>query len=70
MRTFLPVSLSLLLAACGQTGPLYLPEEPVDTAVEIRPGPAPASPEGDRKEEESTASGEADEAPSPERAPE
>ncbi len=30
-----------LLAACGQTGSLYLPDEGIETPVEIR-GPAPA----------------------------
>ncbi|MBX3704325.1 MAG: lipoprotein [Steroidobacteraceae bacterium] len=42
-----------LLAACGQTGQLYMPDEGVTTPVEIRgPGtaaPAPA-PEEDEKE--------------------
>lgn len=32
--------LSLGLAGCGQTGPLYLPDEGLDTPVEIRPAPA------------------------------
>ena len=45
------VTLACLLAACGQTGPLYLPDEGVTTPVEIRtatevqesaPQPAPA----------------------------
>lgn len=40
---------SLLLAAslvgCGQTGPLYLPDEGIETPVEIKPAPpAPATP--------------------------
>jgi predicted small lipoprotein YifL len=33
------VTLAALLAACGQTGALYLPDEGVETPVEIR-GPA------------------------------
>ena len=34
----------VLLAACGQTGSLYLPDEGVETPVEIRtPATAPAS---------------------------
>jgi len=33
-----------LLAACGQTGALYLPDEGVTTPVEIRPGPAAETP--------------------------
>jgi len=66
MRTIMLVSLLSLAAACGQTGPLYLPEEPVDTEVEIRPGPAPASGERDREEEDPTGSGETgDETPPP-----
>ena len=42
------------LSACGQTGPLYLPDEGVQTPVEIRgpatPPPAaqPAEPEEDK----------------------
>ncbi|MBP6514009.1 MAG: lipoprotein [Steroidobacteraceae bacterium] len=31
-----------LLAACGQTGALYLPDERIQTPVEIKPAPAPA----------------------------
>jgi len=40
----LPVA---LLAACGQTGALYLPDEGVETPVEVRtslPAPAPTPP--------------------------
>ena len=36
-----------LLAACGQTGALYLPDEGVETPVEVRtatPAPAPTAP--------------------------
>ncbi|MGA0705962.1 MAG: LPS translocon maturation chaperone LptM [Steroidobacteraceae bacterium] len=33
------LALALGLAACGQTGPLYLPDEGLDTPVEIRPAP-------------------------------
>jgi len=42
----LPVA---LLAACGQTGALYLPDEGVETPVEVRPAapaPAPIPPPG------------------------
>jgi predicted small lipoprotein YifL len=44
------------LAGCGQTGALYLPDQSVETPVEIRgpgePAPAPqAEPEKDGKEE-------------------
>lgn len=41
MRPALIIALLLALAACGQTGPLYLPDANVETPVEIRP-PAPA----------------------------
>ncbi len=46
------------LAACGQTGSLYLPDESVETPVEIRspgaPAPSPQVPqtEPDKDEEE------------------
>ncbi len=36
MRNFLALALALLAAGCGQTGPLYLPDDSVDTPVEIR----------------------------------
>lgn len=46
---------SLVLAACGQTGPLYLPDRE-DGAVVQAPSPAPrtepASEEPDKKKEE------------------
>ena len=46
---------AVLLAACGQTGSLYLPDEGVETPVEIRgpattPAPAPV-PEPDEDEQ-------------------
>ena len=44
MRRLLPILAASLLAACGQTGPLYLPDEGIETPVEVR-GPAPAAPE-------------------------
>lgn len=50
MRHPLPLTLACaalagLLAACGQTGPLYMPDEGVTTPVEIRPAPVqPATP--------------------------
>lgn len=45
MRHPLPLTvtcaaLACLLAACGQTGPLYMPDEGVTTPVEIRTAPA------------------------------
>jgi predicted small lipoprotein YifL len=42
----LVVSIALALAACGQTGSLYLPDESVETPVEIR---GPADQEKDEK---------------------
>lgn len=49
MRHPLPLTLACatlacLLAACGQTGPLYMPDEGVTTPVEIRTAPAEAVP--------------------------
>jgi predicted small lipoprotein YifL len=42
-----------ILGACGQTGPLYLPDEGVETPVEIR-GPAtpPAEPDDEDKKDD------------------
>jgi predicted small lipoprotein YifL len=51
------VALAALLAACGQTGALYLPDEGVETPVEIRgpattaPAPAPETPPAGDEEE-------------------
>lgn len=47
-----------LLAACGQTGALFLPDQGVETPVEVRtgtpPAPAPATPpEPDDEEKDS-----------------
>ena len=65
MRAKLPSSaacliVALLLTACGQTGPLYLPDEGVTTPVEIREAPTappadaagagPATPAPEKKE--------------------
>jgi predicted small lipoprotein YifL len=45
MRFPLTLASAILLAACGQTGSLYLPDEGVETPVEIRsPAPATAAP--------------------------
>jgi predicted small lipoprotein YifL len=43
---FLPVAIALAVAACGQTGSLYLPDESIESPVEIRTGepPSPAPP--------------------------
>jgi predicted small lipoprotein YifL len=45
----------IALAACGQTGSLYLPDQAVETPVEIRtpvtsvPAPAPAEEDKEKK---------------------
>jgi predicted small lipoprotein YifL len=44
MRRLPLILAAVLLAACGQTGPLYLPDEGIETPVETR-GPAPAAPQ-------------------------
>jgi predicted small lipoprotein YifL len=44
MRRLPLILAAALLAACGQTGPLYLPDEDISTPVETR-APAPAAPE-------------------------
>lgn len=36
MRTALLVALAIAVTSCGQTGSLYLPDESVETPVEIR----------------------------------
>ena len=52
MRFMPTLAGAFLLAACGQTGSLYLPDEGVETPVEIRaPAPAPVPvPEPDEDE--------------------
>jgi predicted small lipoprotein YifL len=45
MRQFLLLIACTLTAACGQTGPLYLPDEGVTTPVEIRESRPPAAAE-------------------------
>ncbi len=59
MRILL-IACCAVLAGCGQTGPLYLPDEGVETPVEIRgpatsatepaPAPAPESDDEDKKD--------------------
>ena len=52
MRIFLALALAIAAAGCGQTGSLYLPDEGVETPVEIRgPGEA-AAPAAEKTEEE------------------
>lgn len=55
MRAILLTPFACLLAACGQTGPLYLPDEGITTPVEITSAPAPApaaEPETPREDDE------------------
>jgi len=61
MRPALIIALLPAFAACGQTGPLYLPDANVETPVEIRPtatpAPAPATapaPADEDKEKKNT----------------
>jgi len=49
MRTLAALTLLALLAACGQTGPLYLPGE-APREGEAASVPAPASPTGEAPE--------------------
>jgi predicted small lipoprotein YifL len=52
MKLALILALSAAATACGQTGSLYLPDEAVETPVEIRTPGEPA--EDDEKEEKAT----------------
>jgi predicted small lipoprotein YifL len=53
MKATLPILLAAsALAACGQTGALYLPDEGVTTPVEIRPAPAAEPPAAAAPEED------------------
>ena len=55
MRILLALALAVAAAGCGQTGSLYLPDEGVETPVEIRgPGEAaaPAAPAEEKPAEE------------------
>jgi len=57
MRAALLVALLATATACGQTGSLYLPDEAIESPVEIRTtAPAPAAPatEEEKKEEKAT----------------
>jgi predicted small lipoprotein YifL len=56
MRILLALALAVAAAGCGQTGSLYLPDEGVETPVEIRgPGeaaaPAEEKPAEEKKED-------------------
>jgi predicted small lipoprotein YifL len=68
MQLKLPILLACaagacLLAGCGQTGSLYLPDEGVTTPVEIRPAPttvptaAPSQAPAEEKQDDSTVEG-------------
>lgn len=58
MRAALALAVAMGLAACGQTGSLYLPDETIESPVEIRTTApaAPATPavEDEKKEEKAT----------------
>ena len=42
LKSFSAAVLALLLAGCGQTGPLYLPKKPLPPASAGAPAPDPA----------------------------
>ena len=51
MRLALILVVTFMAAGCGQTGPLYLPDDAVETPVEIRvPAPAPADEDEEKKD--------------------
>ena len=53
MRIFLALALAFAATGCGQTGPLFLPDDTVETPVEIRgPGEAAAPAESGKEEKE------------------
>jgi predicted small lipoprotein YifL len=49
MRVALTFVAMIAATGCGQTGSLYLPDETVETPVEIRTQPAPADDEKEKK---------------------
>ncbi len=58
MKAALALMVAMGVTGCGQTGPLFLPDDSIETPVEIRgPGEsaAPSEPEDKEKEEEKTA---------------
>jgi predicted small lipoprotein YifL len=59
MRAALVIAILSMATACGQTGSLYLPDESVESPVEIRTTAPPAStvppPEVEKKEDEDKA---------------
>ena len=53
MRILLALALAVAAAGCGQTGSLYLPDEGIETPVEIRgPGEAAAPPAEEKPAED------------------
>ncbi len=54
MRILIALALALAAHGCGQTGSLYLPDDRVETPVEIR-GPGETPPPEDEKKEEKPA---------------
>jgi len=59
MKAALALAVATGLTACGQTGSLYLPDETIESPVEIRTtAPPPATPapvpEEEKKEEKAT----------------
>jgi predicted small lipoprotein YifL len=56
MRAALLVALLSTATGCGQTGSLYLPDETLESPVEIRTtAPAPAAPAAEEEEKEEKA---------------
>jgi len=49
MRIALILVVSFMATSCGQTGSLYLPDDTVETPVEIRTQPVPADEEEEKK---------------------
>ncbi len=64
MRAIIIVLLAAGLAACGQTGSLYLPDDSVTTPVEIR-GPAAGTPAAAPTTAEDAEKAKKSEAPAP-----
>ena len=57
MRAAFLIALLSTATACGQTGSLYLPDDVIESPVEIRttaPAPATPAPEEEKKEEKAT----------------
>ncbi len=54
MRAILLLALLSTAAACGQTGALYLPDESIQSPVEIRTTAPAQAPEDGKKDEKAT----------------